>query len=189
MVPVMKDILLLLTIVIVISSVVHFWLLQVRRLILAEIKQVAPLGKVELWVGATNNGRLRLPIFAQKRYFFAEVIFAERSIFIFKIYKLGPLQLYADIFCLVKQSEDIPRIQDLWFSIKMATYHKINSILIDGNRVVVECSWEARQKRWGMRMKFYESKFLISDLRDSDAHKNLHYLDHYIHQKTNLLQK
>jgi hypothetical protein len=63
----------------------------------------------------------------------------------------------------------------------------IDALLLDGRRVMIECSYVSRPT-FGF-FKCREHKFLFPDLRDNDAYKNVLLLHRYFHQKEKSLQK
>ena len=168
-----------LSIILVMLTMNHFWMLWVRNKILASIEQPEPIGEVQLWVLATYN-QYRLPIFARRRDFYADVIFTEKMIFIFRMLKLGPIKLHNTIYYLVKRTDDLPPIHDFWFLRQTDMFYKIDALLLDGRRVMIECSYISRPTLGFFKCR--EHKFLFPDLRDNDAYKNVLLLHRHFHQ-------
>lgn len=170
----------LLAILLVLFTLNHYGELRIRDKILAGINQETPIGQAESWVNATYN-RYRLLVFAQRRDFYAELIFTQQAIFIFRMLKFGPIKLRSNILTLVKNYEDIPQINDFWYAFQTTMYYKIDSLFIDGRRILIECSYVSPPNRGFI--KRYEHKFVIPDLRDNDAYKNVLLLNRHLQQK------
>jgi hypothetical protein len=169
----------LFTIFLILFALNHYGELRIRNKILVEINQETPIGQAELWINATYN-RYKLPVFAQRRDFYAEMIFTEQAIFIFRMLKLGPIKLRSNVLTLVKNDEDIPQINDFWYTFQTTMYYKIDSLFIDGRRILIECSYVSPPNQGFI--KRYEHKFLIPDLHDNDAYKNVLLLHRYLQQ-------
>jgi hypothetical protein len=176
----MNDMWMVFAILLIMLVLNHFEELRIRGKILTEINQNAPIGHIQTWVNAMYN-RYRLPVFARRRDFYAELIFTEQAIFILRMLKFGPIKLHSNILTLVKNHEDIPQIADFWYAFQTTMYYKIDSLVIDGRRILIECSYVSPPNQG--YIKRYEHKFLISDLRDNDAYKNVLLLNRYLQQK------
>lgn len=144
--------------------------LRIRDKILAVIVQKTPIGQVETWVNALHN-RYKYDVFARRRDFYAEIVFSEKAIIIFRMLKLGPIKLRGNVMVLAKSFDDIPQINDFWYRMQTGMLYRIDAIVIDGRRVLLECTYTMPSNRVCNRTILH--KFVLSDLRDNDAYKNI----------------
>lgn len=148
----------------------HIADLHIRDKILAVIVQKTPIGRVETWVNALHN-RYKYDVFARRRDFYAEIVFSEKAIIIFRMLKLGPIKLRGNVMVLAKSFDDIPQINDFWYRMQTGMLYRIDAIVIDGRRVLLECMYTLPSNRVCNRTILH--KFVLSDLRDNDAYKNI----------------
>lgn len=159
----------------------HIAELRTRHKILAVIAQKTPIAQVETWVNVLKN-RYKYDIFAIRRDFYAELVFTEKAIIIFRMLKLGPIKLRSNVLVLAKNFDDMPRVDSFWYQFQTSMLYRIDSISIDGRRVFLECTYTMPPGRVYNRTILY--KFLIPDLRDNDAYKNMLLLHRHLHQKS-----
>lgn len=157
--------------------------LRIQDKVLAVIVQKTPVGQVETWVNTLQNST-KHDIFAHRRDFYAELVFTEKAIIIFRMFKLGPIKLRTSMMVLAKGFDDVPLIDDFWYRMQAAMLYKLDSILIDGRRVLFECTYTMPQGyQFNRFIRLRYRKFLISDLRDNDAYKNVLLLNRHLQQK------
>jgi hypothetical protein len=173
----------LIPVFVLLSMLIHMAYLRLRDKILATLVQKSLVAQVETWVNALKNDT-KYDIFAQRWDFYAELLFTEKAIIIFRMFKLGPIKLRGNIIVLAKSFDDVPSINDFWYRMHTGMLHRIDSISIDGRRVLVESTHMMPTSYWFNRfIKMRYRKFLIADLKDNDAYKNILLLQRHLYSK------
>lgn len=150
-----------------------------RHKILAVLNQKTPIGQVETWLNVLKN-RYRHDVFAIRRDFYGELIFTEKAIIIFRMMKLGPIKLRSDTLILAKNFDDKPQVDSFWYQFQTGMLYRLDNIEIDGRRVLLECTYTMPPGMLCNRTILY--KFLIPDLRDNDAYKNMLLLHRHLRE-------
>ncbi|MBK7897729.1 MAG: hypothetical protein IPJ90_23180 [Anaerolineaceae bacterium] len=158
----------------------HFSDLRLRDKMLAATVQKSPIGQVEMWVNAMFN-RYKHDVFSRRRDFYAELVFTEKAIIIFRMLKLGPIKLRSNMLILAKNFDDIPQVDGFWYWLQTGMLYRINSIVIDGRSILLECTLTMPPGSICNRTILH--KFLLADLRDNNAYKNVLLLHRHISQK------
>ena len=153
--------------------------LRIRGKIMLVVNQKTPIGHIETWLNALHN-RYKYHIFARRRDFYAELLFTEKAIIIFRMLKLGPIKLRSNVMVLAKSFEDIPQINDFWYRMQTGMLYRIDSIVIDGRRILLECTYIMPSNEVCNRTILH--KFVISDLRDNDSYKNVLLLQRHLQE-------
>lgn len=155
---------------------------RIRKKVLGVVSQNSAFGQVETWVNSLRN-RYKYEIFAMRHDFYAELVFTEKAIIIFGMFKLGSIKLRRGLMVLATSFEDMPQIDSFWYRLQTGMLYRIDSIVIDGRRVLLECTYTMPPGYWCNRTIQY--KFLIPDLRDNDAYKNVLLLHRHFHETRN----